>query len=353
MTQLIFGLILTLLATPALIRAAYYYDLLDRPDERKQHQGATPVVGGLAMSFAITVAAAWNLADTDIFWGLIVSVAIVVAVGLLDDRIGLPVGMRFLGQGIAALIVALFAGAQLASLGDLLGTGVVAVGALVVPFTVFAVVGVANAFNLSDGMDGLAGGLALISAAFIAVAAQFSGSQHTLVVMLILGGALIGFLCFNMRSPWLRRARVFMGDSGALMLGFLLAWAAIRVTQASEHALPPAAALWFFAIPLLDTVSLMLRRTLRGKSPFHPDRDHLHHILLRAGYSDDQVVRFIHLVAVVFGLIGFFGWRWGVPDVVLFYAFLGVFTLYFVSVRHAWKLMRLVEFLHRRDRPHA
>lgn len=145
-----------------------------------------------------------------------------------------------------------------------------------------------------------------------------------------------------MRLPWQRRARVFMGDSGSLMLGFLLAWAAIRVTQAENNALPPAVALWFFAIPLLDTVSLMLRRMLKGKSPSHPGRDHLHHILLRVGYTLSQVVHFIYLVAVAFGLIGFFGWRLGVPDAVLFYGFLAVFSLYFYGVRHAWKLMRLI-----------
>ena len=304
------------------------------------------------MSFAIAVSAAWYLADADIFWGLIASVSIIVVVGFLDDRGGLSVRRRFFAQGVAGLIVSLFAGAQLTSLGDLFGFGTVALGLLAVPFTIFAVVGVANALNLSDGMDGLAGGLALISTAFVAAAAHFSGSENTLVVMFILCGALIGFLFFNMRLPWQRRARVFMGDCGSLMLGFLLAWAAIRVTQAERNPLPPAAALWFFAIPLLDTVSLMLRRVLKGKSPFHPGRDHLHHILLRVGFSDTQVVLFIYLVAVIFGLIGFFGWRWGVPDFVLFYGFLAVFALYFAGVRHAWKLMRLIMPLQRSCSPH-
>jgi UDP-GlcNAc:undecaprenyl-phosphate GlcNAc-1-phosphate transferase len=340
--QLILGLLLTLLATPALIWAAHSYNLLDLPNERKHHQGATPLVGGLAMSFAIAVSATWYLAGTDIFWGLFVSVSIIVVVGFLDDRGGLAVGRRFLAQGIAALIMALFAGAQLASLGDLFGFGPVALGVLAVPFTVFAVVGVANALNLSDGMDGLAGGLALIATFFLALAADFSGRERTLMALLILGGALMGFLCFNMRLPWQRRAKVFMGDCGSLMLGFLLAWAAIRVTQAGKNPLPPAAVLWFFAIPLLDTVSLMLRRMLKGKSPFHPGRDHLHHILLRVGYTDNQVVRFIHLVAVAFSLVGYFGWRWGVPDAVLFYGFLAVFAVYFYGVQHAWKLMRLI-----------
>jgi len=329
----IFALLLTLLATPALIWAAHHYGwLLDHPDERKHHHGAVPVVGGLAMSFAIAVSAAWYLADADIFWGLLASTSIIVVVGFLDDLSSLSVRLRFFAQGIASLIMVLFAGAQLTSLGDLFGFGPIALGALALPFTIFAVVGVANAFNLSDGLDGLAGGLALITTAFIAAVAHFTGSEITFNTLLILGGALIGFLYFNMRFPWQKRARVFMGDSGSLMLGFLLAWAVIRVTQAGRNPLPPAAALWFFAIPLLDTVRLMLRRMLKGKSPFHPGRDHLHHLLLRAGYTDSQVVLVIHLAAVAFSLVGFFGWRWGVPDFVLFYGFLVVFALYFYGV---------------------
>src|SRR5512139_780478 len=346
--ELILGLFLTLLVTPLLIWAANNYGLLDHPDERKQHQEAIPLVGGLAMAFAIAVSSAWELANADTFWGLFLAVSIIVVVGFLDDWIELSVGVRFLAQGIAALIMALFAGAQLVNLGDLFGFGAIAMGVFAVPFTVFAVVGMANALNMSDGMDGLAGGLALISATFVGAAAYLVGQEKTLITLLILGGALIGFLFFNMRFPWQRRARVFMGDSGSLMLGFLLTWAVIRVTQAEKNALPPAAALWFFAIPLWDTVSLMPRRMLKGKSPCHPGRDHLHHILLRVGYSDSQVVHFIHLVAVACGLVGFFGWRLGVPDAVLLYGFLAVFALYCAAVKHAWKLMRLIVPLHRK-----
>src|SRR5574340_1164899 len=275
--ELILGLFLTLLVTPLLIWAANNYGLLDHPDERKQHQEAIPLVGGLAMAFAIAVSSAWELANADTFWGLFLAVAIIVVVGFLDDWIELSVGVRFLAQGIAALIMALFAGAQLISLGDLFGFGTVAMGVFAVPFTVFAVVGMANALNMSDGMDGLACGLALISATFVGAAAYLVGEEKTLITLRILGGALIGFL---------------------------LTWAVIRVTQAEKNALPPAAALWFFAIPLWDTVSLMLRRMLKGKSPCHPGRDHLHHILLRLGYSDSQVVHFIHLVALACGVVG-------------------------------------------------
>lgn len=349
MQLIIFGLMLTLLATPVLIWAAHQYGFLDHPDERKHHQGAIPMVGGLAMSFAIAVCAGWQLAGDRIFWVMFAATFMVVAIGFLDDWKGLPVVVRFAAQGAAALLVSVFAGVRLDQFGDLLGSGTIVLGALSVPLTVFAAVGVTNALNLSDGMDGLAGGLALIATAFIAAAAYSSGRGLELGGLLILGGALIGFLFFNMRFPWQRRARVFLGDSGSLMLGFLLALAAIRVTQGGPHALSPAAALWFFAIPLWDTVSLMIRRVLKGKSPFQPGRDHLHHILIRAGYTDSQVVRFILMVAAACGLIGFFGWRLEVPDSVLFYGFLVMFAVYFAGVRHAWKLMRLITPLARNN----
>lgn len=350
---LILGLLLTLMVTPVLIWAANMYGFVDQPDERKHHQGSIPLVGGVAMFFSIAVSSALFVDSAEAFWGLFTAISIIVVVGLFDDWGELSVRARFLGQAIAALVMALYAGAQLSNLGDLLGFGGVTLGAFAIPFTMFAVVGVANALNMSDGLDGLAGGLALISAAFVAAAAYLSGQQETFVTLLILGGALIGFLAFNMRFPWQARARVFMGDSGSLMLGFLVGWAIIRVTQIGADPVPPAAALWFFAIPLWDTVSLMLRRVLKGRSPCHAGRDHLHHILLRAGYSDADVVRLIHTVAVLCGLFGFFGWRFGIPDYVMLYSFLAVFAVYCLAVQHAWKLMRLIVPLRRCHRPHG
>lgn len=347
--KLFFGLLLTLLATPVVIWAAHHYGFLDHPNERKHHQNPTPAVGGLAMAFAIALCAAWQFSGHPAFWPVFAATFMIIVIGFLDDWKRLPVTIRFSIQGTAALIVSLYAGVQLVQLGDLFGSGTIVLGVASIPFTVFAVVGMVNALNLSDGMDGLAGGLALIATMFIAVVAYLSDMQMTLDGLLILGGALIGFLAFNMRCLGRKCAKVFMGDSGSLMLGFLLAWAAIRITQHERNAFPPAAVLWFFAIPLWDTVSLMLRRLLKGKSPFHPGRDHLHHILLRVGYTDSQVVRFILLVAVACGLVGFWGWLGGVPDAVLFYGFLGMFALYFAGVRNAWKLMRLIVPLSRRQ----
>lgn len=347
--QLFFGLMLTLLITPALIWAAHYFNFLDHPDARKHHQQATPAVGGLAMALAIATCAALQFSGHAAFLTILFATCTIVVIGFLDDWKKLPVAIRFMVQGGAAWMVSVSAGVQLTQFGDLFGSGAIVLGVASIPLTIFATVGVANALNLSDGMDGLAGGLALIATVFIAAAAYGSGMETTLEGLLLLGGVVIGFLFFNMRFSWQQRAKVFMGDSGSLMLGFLLALAAIRVTQNEGNALPPAAALWFFAIPLWDTVSLMIRRVLKGKSPFHPGRDHLHHILLRVGYTDSQVVRFILMVAVACSLVGFVGWRNGVSDAVLCYGFLAMFALYFAGVHHAWKLMRLLMPLNRQQ----
>jgi len=347
--RLAFGFLLTLALMPLLIGMAPAVRLLDHPTDRKQHEGSIPLVGGLAM-FAIFIGlVAWLPPPTQHESAyvpvLIVSTLIVFLAGLADDRGSMPVWSRFMAQALAALIMVFFAGLQLDSLGSLFGNGAVMLGILAVPFTVFAVLGATNAFNLIDGLDGLAGGLALVATVYFAISAYLSGASVRFDILLCLAGVLIGFLAFNMRTPWQAKARVFMGDSGSLMLGFVLAWFAVDLTQGSRACLSPAAALWFLAIPLWDTVSLMIRRMLQGRSPFHPGRDHLHHILLRAGFRECRVVIFIHFLAVLAGSVGLIGGLMGVPDVWLFLSFLAVFAVYLFGVEHAWKLMRLLRRL--------
>jgi UDP-GlcNAc:undecaprenyl-phosphate/decaprenyl-phosphate GlcNAc-1-phosphate transferase len=342
MPALFTALILTLISIPLLIRIAFHFNWLDHPNSRKHHHGATPVVGGLAMSFGIAITAILNFPNDHIFWVIFFATSMIVLIGFLDDWKNLPVSLRFLTQGAAAFLAVEIAGLQLNHLGDLFGFGVISLGFAAIPLTIFATVGMANALNLSDGMDGLAGGLSVIATGFMASVAYMNGMVLEFEALLILAGVLIGFLIFNMRFPWQKRAKIFMGDSGSLMVGFLLGLAAIMVTQNEVKSIPPAAVLWFFAIPLCDTVSLMFRRLMKGKSPFHPGRDHLHHILLRVGYTDSQVVRFILAISFLLGLIGFLGWHFGLPDHVLFFGFLIFFALYFAGVHHAWKLMRLM-----------
>jgi UDP-GlcNAc:undecaprenyl-phosphate/decaprenyl-phosphate GlcNAc-1-phosphate transferase len=337
------GLTLTVLVMPLLLRAAPVVGLLDHPDARKHHQGAIPLVGGLAMFIALSLSLPWLGHPYADAVPLLACVALMCVIGLADDWRGMSVPLRFLAEGTAALVMISLAGIHLDQLGNLFGKGTISLGVIAIPFTVFAVIGVTNAYNLVDGLDGLAGSLALVAVCFMAIAALHTGLTAQFQMLMLLAGAIVGFLLFNMRIFGRKRAAVFMGDSGSLMIGFVLAWFAVDLTQGEGRSLPPVVVLWFMAIPLWDTVSLMIRRTIQGKSPFHPGHDHLHHILQRAGYRDCQVVLIILTLAFAAALIGFVGWRLGVPQYLLFYAFMAVFFIYLVGVQHAWRLMKFLK----------
>lgn len=189
------------------------------------------------------------------------------------------------------------------------------------PLTVFALVGVMNAMNMADGLDGLAGALALAACLNFGAAASLAGHAPEFAAISIAAGAAVGFLLFNSRSPWRARAAVFMGDTGSLLLGLLLAWFAVRLAIAERPALAPIAAVWIVALPIGDTVTIMLRRLLRGKSPFSADREHLHHILLALGLSAGQAVAALFALSCALGFAALAaGWA-GVPDYVLFYLY--------------------------------
>ena len=212
-------------------------------------------------------------------------------------------------------------------------------GMFSVPLTVFAAVGVINAVNMSDGIDGLAGCVSLVALISLALVAYWGGAFERLPLLGMLIAVIGAFLCFNLR---LGRASVFMGDAGSMFLGFALAWFLIDFSQGDDRLLPPAVALWIFAVPLIDTVAMMLRRTLRGRSPFAADREHFHHVLLLAGFSPKITLVIILTVSAACAAAGMAAWYLGVPEAVLFYAFLILFALYFWLIMRAWKVKRFL-----------
>ena len=150
-------------------------------------------------------------------------------------------------------------------------------------FTIFATVGVINALNMSDGADGLAGGLSLIALLGMAYVADGADLASERTLLLLLAVVVVGFLLFNIRLPWQHRARVFMGDAGSMFLGFAITWFFISLSQGEERAMAPVAALWLLMIPLFDTVWLILWRFSQGRSPTSSDVGHLHHVLQMTG----------------------------------------------------------------------
>jgi UDP-GlcNAc:undecaprenyl-phosphate GlcNAc-1-phosphate transferase len=196
---------------------------------------------------------------------------------------------------------------------------------------------VINSINMMDGLDGLGGSMALVAFAWYAAAAGFSGLDVQFKTALIFCGAIGGFLLFNLRFPWQPRARVFLGDAGSLMIGFALGWFAIDLTQGEGRTMPPIAALWVLLLPLADCVSLMSRRIRARKSPFVADSRHIHHYLNARGYSHGETLAILVGLSAAFGAVGFFGWRLGVPEPVLFWAFFFGFFGYHFWIQRAWR----------------
>lgn len=324
--------------------------LVDIPNERKSHQIPTPLVGGLAifaglvMAFLLTVASGAALPMREIlsFFG---GGLLLVTVGVVDDFCDLSPLTRFVAQILASLLMIFGAGVVLNDLGGMTLSGrLLTMGILAVPFTVFATLGVINALNMCDGLDGLSGSLSLVSLAGLFIAAWLWGDVADVILLPLLGSAVLGFLLFNLRLPGRERASIFMGDAGSMFLGFALTWYAISLSQGESRVISPAAALWFMMLPIFDTVTMMLRRVLRGRSPFSPDREHLHHVFLLAGYTVNETVALMAAMAGVGVLIGLASVHWQLPELFVAGSFLLVGLGYFWMIMHAWRVMR---FLHR------
>ncbi|MCS6946378.1 MAG: hypothetical protein NZM12_02040, partial [Steroidobacteraceae bacterium] len=295
----------TLVAMLALRPLAQAIDLVDRPGGHKTHHGEVPIVGGLAMLLGFIVGL--GTADKWIPAAPLLGAActVLVVVGLLDDRFNLsPVVRLFVQMALVAAMV-LGAGLKISSVGDPL-----ALGEWVFPknidlvVTLLFVAGAINAFNMLDGMDGLASAIAMVSlTAFSAVGAAFA-APSVLVGATLMMGAVAAFLIFNIPARFNRKWRSFMGDGGSTLLGFVLACLAIWASQRPNRIVAPAAILWFVAIPVYELLWTMCRRLLRGASPFKPDREHFHHILLAAGFGVRGAFTILVALAAGYATIG-------------------------------------------------
>lgn len=313
-------------------RLALRIGLVDHPGERKQHAGDIALVGGIAMfcgfMFAV-LALEGSLAG---YRSFLAAAALLVIVGILDDLHELPTWSRVIAQVGAALIMTAGGGVVVTDLGAITGSGPVGLGVWSIPFTVFAVVGVINAFNMLDGADGLAGSVALVALALFAWVAWSAGRSLDAALLGLLVCTVLVFLAFNLRIPGRSQALVFMGDAGSMLLGFVLAWFAVSLSQGEQRAMAPAAALWILAIPLIDTVGVMVRRMGARRSPFVAATDHMHHLMFAAGLGVNKTVGIIASAALLFGLLGIAAMQAGVAESILFGGFLLVFLVHLLIV---------------------
>lgn len=309
--------------------------LLDIPGGRKTHQDPTPMIGGLGIYLGVLVVCLFSPVVLGQFKWLLVIAGLVLISGVIDDMFELRASVRILIQAAAAWAMVFTTGIQLLSFGDVVFVGPVMLGLMAVPLTMFATVGVVNAINMSDGLDGLSAGIVTIALIMLSVAALVSGHSVFLSFSQILIVSLLAFLAFNFRQLWKKSALMYLGDAGSTLLGFILAWLIIAASQGPDAFIAPVTALWILAIPLMDTVNLLVRRPLRGESPFKPGRDHLHHRLLNAGFDARQTVLIIHAATFVTGSIGLAGYFLNIPEGLMFMAFLLVFTIYMTASRAA------------------
>ena len=304
------GFVATLLLTPGVKKLAAWAGAMDKPNARKVHKVPTPLWGGLGVFCAIVFAILIVLASfpeihqfvsakhTQNLIGMLLGSMMIVAIGMVDDRYNMPAKVKLVGQLATAAVMFSF-GVRI----DYINTPITGFMYLTdlqaLALTTFWIVGITNAINLLDGLDGLVAGVALGSSIIFAVVSAVQGQWLVVLVMAAIAGAALGFLRYNFNP-----ATIFMGDTGSLLIGLNFAgWSVVGVlkTTVSIALVTP---LLIMAVPILDTAFAIVRRTVAGRPIFSPDKGHLHHRLLGAGLSQKQAVVVVYAINTMFGLAG-------------------------------------------------
>jgi len=311
--------------------------LVDKPNERKQHSGHIPLIGGISIFLAVLAASLLWLPNTLELRMYLIASAMMVFIGALDDKFDLRVRVRIIGQIIIASLMVYGVGGYISNLGDLFGYGNIILGPVGIIFTYVAIIVVINAYNMIDGIDGLIGSLSINTFTSIAILFIMSGQTNYLSYPLILATATIPYLMFNLglfeKLLGKDTKKIFMGDAGSMFVGLSVIWLLTMGTQGEQASFRPVTALWICAIPLMDMLAIVVRRYKNGKSPFKPDRDHLHHILQRIGFSSRQTLVIISSTAVTLSGLGLAGEYFYIPETIMLLGFLILFTLYSLIIR--------------------
>ncbi len=295
--------VVTLITIPPVISLIKKYRLYDMPNGRKVHSSPIPTMGGIAViGGMITALFLWfpfstQIAQVSFFF----SITVLFGLGIMDDLNDLSAKYKFIIQAALAALIAL-SGIRITSLGGLFGIDELHMAAQY-SFTLLVIVGITNAFNLIDGIDGLAGGLGFMSLVTLGMFLIMSGDENTALLAFALAGGILAFLYFNFNP-----AKIFMGDTGSLVLGFVIAVLCIRLMQVNNaipNAVLPHAPVFVFGtvlIPVFDTLRVFAIRIWNGKSPFEADKTHIHHLLTNQGFSHGvaaKLICFIHAFILI------------------------------------------------------
>jgi UDP-GlcNAc:undecaprenyl-phosphate GlcNAc-1-phosphate transferase len=337
-TAFFVAIVLLVIMTPF----AHQLGLVDEPNGRKTHSGMVPLTGGVAIYGAVIIASL----ITDVWFKngslFFTATTLVVLLGMLDDRFDLSAKGRLLCQFGVAAIMALAAQNYITSLGDITGFGGLYFGLGGYFFTMICVVGVINAFNMIDGIDGLAGGMSLIVLLSVVFLLLSSNNSQAIMAPMMVIAAIVPFMAFNLSWRGFKGNKIFLGDSGSMFVGLTIVWLLVDFTQGAEAAMRPVAAIWIIGLPLMDMAAIMFRRAKKGQSMLKPDRHHLHNIFMRAGFSSRRSLAAILLMGCCFALIGIIGELYNIPEFVMFWGFLVSLIVYTLILQNIWTILRFV-----------
>jgi UDP-GlcNAc:undecaprenyl-phosphate/decaprenyl-phosphate GlcNAc-1-phosphate transferase len=294
----ILAMVVTMASLPLLAKLAARWLIVDHPAARKMHSAPIPRIGGLAMVIGVLAAASLGMDLQPQDRWFLAAAAVLVAFGILDDRFDLDYRIKFVGQLLAVIIVVTVGQVQIRAI--TLDDRVLLPGWISLPLTVFFLVGVTNAINLADGLDGLAGGTTFLCLCAVALLSNTAEPACT-ALALALAGAVLGFLRFNTYP-----ASVFMGDAGSQLLGFSIGVLSVRATQNIGSAVSTAIPVLLLALPILDTLSVIVQRVGEGRSPFSADKNHIHHKLLALGFVHHEAVMVIYVVQATLFVLAYF-----------------------------------------------
>ena len=342
--QSLFAFFCTLTVIVVATPLARLVGLTDSPSQRKRHQGEVPIIGGIAIFVALAlVGSFWGDSNQTLIsvngdnalWVFMGCGGFLVATGMMDDRFHLGVFIRVLSEVLVAIAVIELLDFRVAYLGDLLGAGLIRMDpTLAYPFTVIAIFGIINAFNMLDGMDGLLASLVIATLVLF----HFFTTTQPGFVSLAIGASLLAFLVSNLNlSPVV--PKTFLGDAGSKLLGFIVVCLLLAATSGrvgEAKLINPVTALFVVALPLYDMVFTSLRRMIRKGSPFAADRSHIHHLMQDLGFSDRRALVIILCIHSSVALIGLVLHRAVTPEYFQLAIFLGCFALYSLLSSQLW-----------------
>ena len=294
------AMLISYLAIPKLIYFAQKLKLLDQAGERSSHKVSTPFFGGIAIFTGVICSLLFWTDDFENIQYILVSILIVFIVGLIDDLRAISAFKKLIGQILATLVLIFLGDLQVDSMHGVLGVHDLPIWASV-SFTIFVVIVIVNGFNLIDGIDGLAGGIGLLSSLFFGLINLSMDQIDIALIAFTLSGALIGFLKFNLFP-----ARIFMGDTGSLVIGMILSILAINCIKYglvnetySQPNVGPLLAISLLAIPLFDSLRVFIVRAVKGRGPLKAGRDHVHHTLIDLGIGHKKTSLILFSVSVI------------------------------------------------------